>query len=131
VVQVSAGVIRDGDGVLVCRRRLDVPHGGQWEFPGGKVEPGEGLEAALHRELREELAIDAVVGPLLFRHQHVYPAHPPVDLSFFAIPSYRGLLRNRVFAEIRWVALGALGTLDFLEGDREVVRRLDDGTLVP
>ena len=130
-IRVTAGVIRQADRVLVCRRLFDVAHGGQWEFPGGKVEPGEELAEALRRELREELSIDAVVGTLLFQHQHVYPGRPPVDLSFFAVPSYRGTLRNQVFAEIRWLPVGTLGTLDFLEGDREIVRRLDDGTLVP
>ena len=70
---VVAAVIRRGSRVLIARRRDGAERGGQWEFPGGKVEPGEGEPAALVREIDEELGCAVEVGPLLARHRHRYP----------------------------------------------------------
>jgi 8-oxo-dGTP diphosphatase len=57
-LHVVAAVIFDGGRVLACRRRAEKDAGGRWEFPGGKVEPGESPSEALRREIREELAVD-------------------------------------------------------------------------
>lgn len=123
-VGVCAGIARRAGRVLVCRRRDDQSHPGRWEFPGGKIEPGETPQECLRRELEEELGVDAVVGPLLTRYRHAYPAGPVVDLWFFAIEGYRGHLRNRVFAELRWADLDELESLDLLEADRPIVALL-------
>ena len=120
---VAAVMERDGR-ILVCRRRADQPHPLKWEFPGGKVEPGESAEAALVRELGEELGITAVLGTELERYQYCYPAKPPILLIFFAVAEFRGELENRVFEEIRWELPAALPELDFLEGDTDFVMRL-------
>ncbi len=127
LVQVTAGVIVHDGTVLVCQRPPGGHHPGKWEFPGGKVESGESLEAGMRRELQEELGIDAVVGPVLWRTQHQYPGRDPFVLTFFAIPSYTGTLTNRCFAAIRWVAVTALDQVNFLEGDREFVAQLRSG----
>jgi 8-oxo-dGTP diphosphatase len=123
-VEVSAGIIGLAGRILVCQRRPDEPHGLKWEFPGGKREPGESMEVCLRRELREELGIDAEVGAEVWRTEHVYPGRVPVALVFFRVPAYRGALENRVFAEVRWVAVDELAALDFLEADRELIARL-------
>ena len=68
-ILVVAAVIRRGDELLVTRRKEDAARGGKWEFPGGKVEPGEGEPAALVREIDEELGCAVEVGPLLARHR--------------------------------------------------------------
>jgi mutator protein MutT len=125
VVQVAAGVILRGDRLLVCQRTAASTHPLQWEFPGGKREPSESLAACARRELHEELAIDAVVGDELWRTRHRYRPDHAVDLFFFLITSFHGEPSNRAFASIRWVQLGRLHTLDFLEADRGLVMFLD------
>jgi 8-oxo-dGTP diphosphatase len=107
--------------VLVCRRRASDLHPGKWEFPGGKIEPGESPQDCLKRELAEELGIAGAIGDEIARRQHAYTNGPTVDLWFFDVPSFTGDLSNRVFAEIRWVRPEALAELDLLDADRPVV----------
>jgi 8-oxo-dGTP diphosphatase len=122
-IRVVAAVIRRGDAILVTRRPDRPGRPGQWEFPGGKVEPGEAEPEALRRELREELGCDAEVGALLLRHAHRYP-DLEVELAFYrcslgpgAVPAALGV------AELAWAPEGTLASFDFLEADRAV---LDD-----
>ncbi len=124
VIQVAAGIMRRADQILVCQRRITDPHPGKWEFPGGKLEPGESPEACLRREIAEELGVDATIGESIAHHRHSYRGGPTVDLWFFEVASFAGELRNRVFAEVRWVALDELPTIDLLEADRPVVTQL-------
>lgn len=124
VVRVVAGVIPRGGAVLACRRRGDGAHPWKWEFPGGKREPAESLADCLRRELREELDIEAEVGCELWRNRHVYP-DGAVELFFFLVPSFRREITNRAFAEIRWVPVGELSSLDFLAADRPLCERID------
>src|SRR3954465_8084222 len=73
-VHVAAAVIRGTDGKILIARRADTQHqGGLWEFPGGKVEPGEAVEAALARELQEELGITVEAARPLIKVTHDYP----------------------------------------------------------
>ena len=81
-VRVVAAIVRRGDRVLITRRKDDAERGGLWEFPGGKVEPGEEEPAALRREIGEELGCEIDVGPVLTRHHHRYP-DLEVELAFF------------------------------------------------
>ena len=124
LVEVSAGILVQAGRLLVCQRRPDQPHASQWEFPGGKREAGESMEACLHRELREELGIDVDVGSVLWRTEHTYAGRAALSLVFFRVPAYRGAIDNRVFAEVRWVDLDELPRLDFLEADRSLIARL-------
>ena len=114
---VVAGILaRDGK-VLACRRRGDQDHAGKWEFPGGKLEPGESPEQALARELREELAIDAQIGREIERYEFRYPGKKPILLIFLAVDGWEGALDGSFFAETCWRAPENLAELDFLEGD--------------
>ena len=129
MIRVTGGIIRDGDKVLVCQRRRGGPFELKWEFPGGKLEDGEAPQACLARELREELGIDATVGPEVYRTSHRYPNGFAVELYFYRVESFRGMPQNRAFEDMRWAAPAELVALDFLEADRELVALLAEGRL--
>jgi mutator protein MutT len=104
VVEVVAAVIeRDGPAgklVLIGQRKPGGRHGGKWEFPGGKVEPREEPRAALARELREELAIDAVIGPQIEAYDFQYRPESLTRLTFFHVTEYSGEITNLDFAAL-------------------------------
>ena len=120
---VAAVIEREGR-VLVCRRAANDPHPLKWEFPGGKVETGETPEAALRRELTEELGIQAEIGEEMEHYEVRYPGKKPILLRFYRVNRFTSQPVNRVFAEIRWEAPARLPDYDFLEGDVDFVRRL-------
>jgi len=128
-ILVVAGIIRKGDRILICQRQRSDAYGLQWEFPGGKVKDQETMPAALERELEEELAIQAEVGREVFRLRYHYPDRY-VEVVFFAIPNFRGELRNQVFEAIEWAPCAKLSEYNFLEADRELVNRISKGELV-
>jgi 8-oxo-dGTP diphosphatase len=120
---IAALIEREGQ-VLICQRKAGDRHDLKWEFPGGKVEPGEDPRAALARELEEELAIQASIGTEVTRYEFCYPKRAPILLVFYEVREYRGQPSNRGFEQIRWEARERLPEYDFLEGDVEFVRRL-------
>jgi 8-oxo-dGTP diphosphatase len=128
-ILVTAGIVVDGDRILICQRHHSDAYGMQWEFPGGKVKEGEDLKASLRRELAEELTIEAEIGEEVFRVHHQYPDRD-VEVVFFMVRSFRGPVRNRVFEAIKWVERARLAEFDFLEADRELVRRISNDEIV-
>jgi 8-oxo-dGTP diphosphatase len=128
-ILVVAGILRKDDRVLICQRRRSDPYGMQWEFPGGKVEEGEPLAAALRRELQEELGITAEVGEEVFRLRHHYPDRY-VEVVFFTMAGFRGELRNLVFEAVAWAPRATLPEYNFLEADRDLVNRIAKGEIV-
>ena len=120
---VAAVIERDGRILIGQRRRAD-QHPLKWEFPGGKVEPGETNEGALIRELREELGVNVTLGVELARYGFEYPLRPPIELIFYRIAQIQGEPVNLAFEQIEWVAAEHLPDYDFLEGDVEFVRLL-------
>ena len=127
---VVAALMLRGNVVLICQRRPDQPMALQWEFPGGKIEPGEGPEEALVRELNEELGIDATIGPRVTHIRHNYRHGGAVDLQFFAVYEFRGEIENRIFKDVRWVKLEELPNYDFLVADRGLIKDLAQGKLL-
>jgi 8-oxo-dGTP diphosphatase len=130
VRMVAAALILRGDEVLICQRRPDQPMALKWEFPGGKMEPGESAEQALKRELEEELGIDATIGSRVAHTRHTYRSGGAVDLQFFVVLSYQGELKNIIFNDMRWCPLRDLPSYDFLTADRDLVRDLAAGKLL-
>ena len=122
-ILVTAGVvIRDGR-VLVARRKTGSHLAGLWEFPGGKLEPGESPEECLARELREELGVSVRVGRVLETIYHRYP-QKNVLLLFYACELGGGEPQALDVAEVAWVRREELSNLDWVPADVAFVKRL-------
>jgi 8-oxo-dGTP diphosphatase len=125
MLTVVAAVIESNGKMLVCQRRKGDTFELMWEFPGGKVKPGETLRQALGRELLEELGAAAAIGEELFHTQHRYAEmREPIDLTFFAASMNRDAARNLAFERMEWRAPETLSELNFLPADREFIVKL-------
>ena len=124
IVHVVAGVIRDARGrILLARRSEGRDLSGSWEFPGGKVEPGETAEVALARELREELGIEATIGAPLIDVPQRYP-HKRLRLDVRKIASWSGIPRGLDGQALAWVPPRKLADYPMPPADRPVVAAL-------
>ncbi|MGY0558021.1 8-oxo-dGTP diphosphatase MutT [Lysobacter sp. A421] len=124
VVQVVAGVIRDARGrILLTRRTEGRDLAGRWEFPGGKIDPGESAEAALARELDEELGIQVDVGAALIKVPQIYP-DKRLTLDVREIAEWRGRPRGCEGQALAWVPPHKLSSYPMPPADRPVVAAL-------
>ena len=128
--QVVAAIIVRDNKILICQRTEDQAMPLKWEFPGGKVEHGEDLRDALHRELDEELGIDAVIGRKIAAIQHTYASGAALELYFYRVDQFKREIQNRIFRDVRWVDCKDLPTYDFLEADIHLVKDLSAGRLL-
>ena len=115
---VAAIIQRDGR-ILIGQRKDLGHHPLKWEFPGGKLEPGETPEAALIRELQEELGLHARIDRELMRYEYQYPGRSRILLIFYRVLDFEGEPRNLDFDQIRWERPERLRDYDFLEGDTQ------------
>jgi 8-oxo-dGTP diphosphatase len=124
-ILVVAAVIVENGRVLLSQRRAGQHLAGSWEFPGGKVEPGEDPRAALARELVEELGVEADVGEPLEVTSHAYPSKD-VLLIFFRAARRPGSAEPRALevAAVRWSAGGELRDEEFPPADVAVLRKV-------
>jgi 8-oxo-dGTP diphosphatase len=127
MVQVVAAVLQRENKILVGQRTSRQSHPLKWEFPGGKVEPGETPEQALARELEEELGISGATGELIARYHYTYPAKDPIELIFFRVDKFFGEPQNLIFHDLRWQPKFELAGLDFVAGDREFIHGIYTG----
>ena len=121
--EVAVGIIFRNGTVLTGQRKPTARYPLKWEFPGGKLEPGETPAAALVRELHEELGIDASPGPEFHRQEWDY-GDRAWRVYYFRVHAFTGEPENRTFARIRWVTPEELLAMDILDGNREVVEML-------
>lgn len=131
-IHVVAAVIRGADGRVLIARRADTQHqGGLWEFPGGKVEEGEGSSVALARELREELGIEVTASRPLIRVGHDYP-DKHVLLEVWQVDGFTGQPHGAEGQPLAWVAPRDLAQYDFPEANTPIVAaaRLPDQYLI-
>ena len=119
---VVAAVIEREGCILIGQRKRTGQHPLKWEFPGGKVEPGEAPEAAVVRELEEELAVRARVEREIMRYAYQYAGRSPILLIFYRVMEFTGEPENLDFEQIAWVERASVGDYDFLEGDGEFIR---------
>jgi len=123
-IQVAVGVIRDVGGRLLLSRRAEHAHqGGLWEFPGGKTEPGEEVEQALARELREELGIEVIGCRPLIRVSHRY-GDRSVRLDVRLVTEYRGIPQGCEGQPLAWVAPDQLPFYALPEADHPILMAL-------
>ena len=125
--QVVAALIVRENKVLICQRTKHQPMPLKWEFPGGKVEPGEKPKEALRRELEEELGILAEIGREVATVQHSYSNGNAVELRFYLVEHFTGEIQNRIFRDVRWVRKEEMPAFDFLEADVVLVKDLAAG----
>ena len=120
-IPVVVGIARNSMGhLLVGQRPVCKPYPGKWEFPGGKLEPGESIFRALVREFREELGLEIIRAEPAFAVRHRYPDRS-VELNVWRVIKYRGKATGREGQAVRWVAPWELSGLDFLDGNQTIV----------
>ena len=122
-LRVTAAIVFNKRQVLITQRHSDEDMGEKWEFPGGKIEPGESPEACLRRELREELNVSAKVHERLIVAHHRYPEFE-IELLAYRCTISSGELVLQVHQDLRWVSLAELGQFDFLDADKAIVAML-------
>jgi 8-oxo-dGTP diphosphatase len=130
MIQVVAALIESDGKLLVGQRRTGDSFELLWEFPGGKINPGETPEIALARELFEELGVEARIGREVYRTLHQYSElREPIELAFFTAQVDPARVRNLVFERLEWRTRENLSELDFLPADRELIAKLSAGQL--
>lgn len=123
-VEVVAAVIERADGTfLLAQRPAGKVYAGYWEFPGGKVEPGEPLAAALARELHEELGIDVEIAHPWIVRIYTYP-HAKVRLHFFRVRAWQGEPHGKEQQRLAWQRASAVEVAPLLPANAPVLRAL-------
>ncbi len=122
-IDVVAGVIRRDGLLLITQRMADDTLAGYWEFPGGKVDKGEELKAALHRELLEEIGVTTEIGEEIHRIVHPYPDRD-VRLYFFDARIISGEPQKLEVADLCWVSVDQLMNYQFPEADLPLLNQL-------
>lgn len=120
---VTAAVLERGSRILIAKKREGTHLAGKWEFPGGKVEPGETPEACLRRELREEFGIEAAVGEFIAASEFDYGS-VRIRLLAYRARYLSGEFTLTDHSEVRWITAQELLEYDFAEADKPIVRRI-------
>jgi 8-oxo-dGTP diphosphatase len=129
---VAAIIEREDRRLLIGQRRRNDSSPLKWEFPGGKVRQGEAAEAALARELREELGVTLAKCAEIGRARHHYAeASEELEIRFFAAALADGEPQPLCFEQIAWVLPKELGDYDFLAANRELIANLATGRIKP
>lgn len=124
-VKVVAAIIRDGDRIFATQRGYGEYKDG-WEFPGGKVEPGETPQEALVREIKEELAADIVVGELLTTVEYDYPSfHLSMD-CFWAKLAEGSEIQLLEHEAAKWLPVDNLNMVEWLPADMKIVKLIKE-----
>jgi 8-oxo-dGTP diphosphatase len=123
-LRVAAAVILEDGHVLIASRKQGDRFAGKWEFPGGKIEPGETPQETLHRELLEELDVETEIGVPLGVFPVLRTDAPPIELIAFQTKIISGEVQCREHQEIRRVRVEDLDLFDFTEPDRLLIENL-------
>ena len=124
VIEVVAAIIQR-DGAYFATQRGYGEFEGMWEFPGGKIEPGESRDVALKREIQEELGVDIAIENLLCTTEYDYPSfHMTMHCYLCSIAS--GEIELREHKSARWLRPEELGSVEWLPADKDVISRLNN-----
>ena len=122
-LEIVAALIRDGEKFLICQRPETKARALLWEFPGGKMEPGETRAQALARECREELAVELAVDGPFMEITHEYP-DVYVRLHVLNAHISGGALQKIEHRDMRWITIGEAGAYPFCPADVAIVEKL-------
>jgi 8-oxo-dGTP diphosphatase len=121
-IEVVAAIIHH-DGAYFATQRGYGEFEGMWEFPGGKIEPGESQETALKREIQEELGVDITIGELLCTTEYDYPTfHLTMHCYLCSVAS--GEIELREHKSAQWLTAETLDTIEWLPADKDVIDKL-------
>ena len=123
--QVTAGVIQNGEKILISQRLTNDKFGGLWEFPGGKQEQGESLEECLVREISEELNIQISIEKYLFNVEHIYDKEK-ITLHVFVCQFENGIPECQEVQDWKWIDFSNIDDYEFTKADKEVIQKLSD-----
>ena len=127
-IEVVAAVIYK-DGAYFATQRGYGEFEGMWEFPGGKIEPGESRESALRREIQEELGIDITIDKFLCTTDYDYPSfHLTMHCYLCSVKS--GMIELREHKSARWLTVESLDSVEWLPADKEIVDKLNKYNLI-
>ena len=122
-LKIVAAIFSEHNKVLAMKRAAHKPAAGKWEFPGGKIEPGETPEQAIKREIREELNIE-ITSLAHFDNSKTITAEWEVELDCFLVESDSMPTESTDYDEMHWVEIDNLHNLDWLEADIKVIEKL-------
>ena len=126
ITEVVAALIWDGDKFMICQRPAHKARGLLWEFVGGKLEPGESLEAALVRECREELGVTVRPGDVYMQVLHQYP-DLLVKLTVLNATIESGEVQRLEHNDIRWITPQEIPNYPFCPADEDILAKLQSG----
>lgn len=124
VIDVVAAVIMNASGQVLAVKCPEHKHGGGWEFPGGKIEPGEAPQDATAREIREELGVQIDVGEMLHTVEWDYPAFH-LSMQCFTAQITGGALQLREHTDSRWLNAASLRSVDWLPADVDLLPHVE------
>ena len=116
MIDVTAAILIENGRVLIARRRPGASQAGMWEFPGGKVRPGESPAQCLKREIQEELGIEIAVGEFFGESVYAYE-DKTIRLLAYRVRAEGGEMSRNDHAELAWVAIADLGRYRFCPAD--------------
>lgn len=121
-VYVAAGIIKNGEKILATQR-AEGKFAGKWEFPGGKIEAGETPREAVVREIKEELGVEVSAGEAVDTIEYDYPDFH-LSMECFWCELLKGEFQLRVHMNAKWVSADELGDMDWLEADKDLIRKI-------